>query len=231
MHLIERSGLLLCLALAFASTARAVEPGWYLLGFAGESSTSGASESEATENLVDLFASAGLDVTDVTTTIDDSDTAFGAGGGYQFNDNFALEFAYVDLGSAAYSFSATVTDGVQTGDADVELESSADGPVISALGILPIGERFSVFGRVGFSLMNATGTARVTIDGLTDRASQSSQKSDPMFGVGAEYGIGKHFAVRLTWDRFMDVGTQNVTGDIDADVISLGLRMGVGWFR
>jgi hypothetical protein len=29
----------------------------------------------------------------------------------------------------------------------------------------------------------------------------------------------------------MDVGTQDVTGDIDADVISLGLRMGVGWFR
>ena len=29
----------------------------------------------------------------------------------------------------------------------------------------------------------------------------------------------------------MDVGTENVTGDIDADLFTLGLRMGVGWFQ
>lgn len=231
MNLMTRLTALVCLGCVFASSARAVEPGWYLLGFGGESSASGASQNEATGNLVDIFESVGLDVTDVTSTIDDSDTGFGAGGGYQYNDNFALEIAYVDLGTAAYRFSATVTDGVDVADADVELASTADGPVFSALGILPMGERFYVFGRVGFSLMNANGTARITLDGITDRASQSSQKSDPVFGVGAEYSIGKHFAIRLTWDRYMDVGTQNVTGDIDADLISLGLRMGVGWFR
>jgi len=27
------------------------------------------------------------------------------------------------------------------------------------------------------------------------------------------------------------VGTQDVSGDIDADVITLGIRMGGGWFR
>lgn len=231
MKFLLQSSSFLCLCLAFASSARAVEPGWYLLAFGGEASASGASENVATENLVDLFESAGLDVTDVTTTIDDSDTGFGAGGGYQFNDNFALEFAYVDLGSTAYRFSATVSNGTDEADADVELASSADGPVLSALAILPIGERFSVFGRVGFSLMNATGTAHITVDGADDRVSQSSQKSDPMFGVGAEYSFGKHFAVRLSWDRYLDVGTENVTGDIDADLISLGLRMGTGWFR
>lgn len=231
MNLVMRSSALLCLGFVLASPARAVEPGWYLLGFGGESSASGASQNQATENLVDLFESAGLDLTDVTSTTDDSDTGYGIGGGYQFNDHFAIEVAYVDLGTTAYRFSATASDGVNDIDTDVELASSADGPVLSALGILPIGERFSVFGRVGFSLMNATGTARIVLGGAADRLSQSSQKSDPMFGVGAEYSIGKHFAIRLSWDRYMDVGTEDVTGDIDADLISLGLRMGVGWFR
>ena len=172
-----------------------------------------------------------MDVIDVTATIDDSDTGFGVAGGYQLNDHFAFEFAYVDLGSVSYQLSAMVSDGTNEADADVQLESSADGAVVSALGILPIGERFSVFGRVGLSLMNAKGTARITIDGVTQSPSQSTQNSDPMVGIGAEYSLGKHFALRLAWDRYFDVGTDDVTGDIDADLYTLGLRMGVGWFR
>jgi len=113
----------------------------------------------------------------------------------------------------------------------VVFESSADGPAFSALGTWPIGERFSIYGRAGFSLLNAKGTARVTIDGQSGRDSRDEQKFDPMFDIGAEYNIGKHFAVRLAWDRYLDVGTSNTTGDIDSDVISLGVRMNTGWFR
>ena len=116
-------------------------------------------------------------------------------------------------------------------DADVGLESSADGPVLSALGILPLGERFSVFGRVGLSLLTAKGTATITVDGNTQRDSQDSQKTDPVLGVGAEYSLSKYFAIRLAWDRYFDVGTDDVTGDVDADLYTLGIRMGVGWFR
>jgi opacity protein-like surface antigen len=99
------------------------------------------------------------------------------------------------------------------------------------LGILPIGERFSVFGRAGFSLLDVDGTAQITVDGVSERASQSSQTSDPVFGVGAEYSLTKHFTIRLAWDRYLDVGTNDVMGDTDADLFSLGVRMGVGWLR
>lgn len=226
-----RSSLIFCLGLLAIAPARAIEPGWYLLGFGGEASAQGVSEAEALGQLEELVAFNGLEVVEATVQLDDSDTGYGVAGGYQFNDHFALEFGYVDLGAVAYEFDSTLTDGEETAEADVQLESASDGPVFSALGILPIGERFSVFARVGFSLMNAKGRARVTIDGQTNRAEQSSQKSDPMFGVGAEYSLGRHFAVRLAWDRYMDVGTNDVTGDIDSDLISLGLRMSVDWFR
>ena len=223
---------LACACVLFTASAQAMEPGWYLFAFGGESSASGASENQATDNLVAFFEANGAEVLDSTADIDDSDTAFGVGGGYQLNDYFALEFSYVDLGSTAYDFSATLEDedGNQA-DAEVALESSAAGPVFSAVGIWPIGERFSVFGRAGFSLLNAEGTARVTIDAQSGRDSQDSQKFDPMLGIGAEYNMGKHFAVRLAWDRYFDVGTSGTTGDIDGDVYSLGVRMNTGWFR
>lgn len=222
--------LLLCLALGWAASAQAAEPGWYVVGFGGQTGAS-ISQGETDENLVAIFESVALDVVDLTSELDDSDTGFGIAGGYQLNDNFAFEFAYVDLGSVDYRALATVSDGTEQADADVQLESSADGPVLSVLGILPVGERFSVFGRAGFALLNAKGTARITIDGVSDRASQDEQKSDPMFGIGAEYSLGKYFAVRLAWDRYLDVGTDDVTGDVDVDLYSLGFRMGVGWFR
>ena len=223
---------LACVGVLFASSAQAMEPGWYLFAFGGESSASGASENQATDNLVAFFEANGVEVLDSAADIDDSDTGFGVGGGYQLNDYFALEFAYVDLGSTTYDFTATLEDesGDQA-DAEVTLESSAAGPVFSALGIWPIGERFSVFGRAGFSLLNAKGRARVTIDGQSGQDSQDSQKFDPLLGIGAEYAFGKHFAVRLAWDRYFDVGTSNTTGDIDTDIYSLGVRMNTGWFR
>ena len=225
------SALLLCLCLGHVASVQASEPGWYGVGFGGESSASGLSQGQVDENLVSIFNSVGLDVVNFTSTLDDSDTGFGLTGGYQLNDHFAIEFAYVDLGSLDYQATATVSDGVAQGDAELTLESSAHGPVVSVLGILPIGERFSVFGRVGLSLLNAEGTARIALEGVSERASQSSQKSDPAVGVGAEFSLSKHFAVRLAYDRYFDVGTEDVIGDVDADLITLGMRIGFGWFR
>jgi len=225
------SALLLCLGIGLVAPAHAAEHGWYGVGFGGESSASGISQSQTDENVVAIFESVGLDVVDSTATLDDSDTGFGLAGGYQLNDHFAVEFAYVDVGSVDYRAAVTVSDGVDEAVADVRLGSSAHGAVVSALGILPIGDRFSVFGRVGLSLMNAKGTAQIAIDDISQRDSQSSQKSDPVLGVGAEYSLSKHFAIRLAWDRYFDVGTEDVTGDVDADLITLGMRIGFGWFR
>jgi len=228
---IHTSLLALCLSFGLVADAQAAEPGWYVLGFGGETSASGLSQGQVDDNLAAIFATIGLEVVDASSTLDDSDTGFGLAGGYQLNDHLAFEFAYVDLGSIDFRATGTVTDGVDTFPAEAILGSSADGPVFSVLGILPIGERLSVFGRAGFTLMNAKGTAQITVDGDSVRASQTSQKTDPMFGVGVEYDLTKHFAIRLAWDRYLDIATENVVGDTDADFYSLGIRMGVGWFN
>ncbi|MEX2150492.1 MAG: outer membrane beta-barrel protein [Steroidobacteraceae bacterium] len=232
MNLKIRSGaLLVCLGLGCVTPAQSMEPGWYLVGFGGEASASGLSQGQTDANVLAIFDSIGLDAVINSSTIDDSDTGYGVAGGYQHNANFAVEFAYVNLGSVEYNAFTTVTDGVEVADAELGLKSSAAGPVISLLGILPVGDRFSLFGRAGLSFMSAKGTARIAIDGTSERARQTSQKSDPVFGAGAEFSLGKHAAIRLAWDRYLDVGTEDVTGDVDTDLITLGLRVGIGWLR
>jgi hypothetical protein len=43
-----------------------------------------------------------------------------------------------------------------------------------------------------------------------------------MFGFGASFDIGKTAAVRIEWERFMDVGESD-TGQSDVDLLSASL--------
>ena len=108
-----------------AAPAFAADDGWYVTAFGGEAVTRNVERTELDQNLVNLFGSVGLAVVDATSTLDDSDTAFGLALGYQANENFAVELAYVDLGDIAYAATGTVTDGFADYDADFSLGQSA----------------------------------------------------------------------------------------------------------
>ena len=214
----------LCASLGFAGTASAADEGWYIVGFAGESSAQNIQQGELDQNVSDIFGSNGLLIVDATSTLDDSDTGFGLAGGYQVNPNFAAELAYVDLGDISYSANGTVTDGTDTFDAGVGIDQSASGPVFSILGIVPIGERFSVFGRLGITLMSVDADLSVSIDGLSASDSASTDRSNLVYGIGGEFSFSERFGVRLGWDRYAEVGSEDLAGEVDIDLIALGLR-------
>ena len=214
----------LCASLGFAGTASAADEGWYIVGFAGEASAQNINQGELDQNMADVFGSVGLSIVDATSTLDDSDTGFGLAGGYQVNQNFAAELAWVDLGDISYAANGTVTDGVDTFDAGLGIDQSASGPVFSLLGIVPIGERFSVFGRVGIALMSVDADATVSIDGESASDSVSTDRSNMMYGIGGEFSFNQRFGVRLGWDRYAEVGSEDQAGEVDIDLISLGLR-------
>lgn len=214
----------LCASLGFAGTAGAADEGWYIVGFAGEASAQNINQGELDQNVLDVFDLIGLPVVDATSNLDDSDTAFGLAGGYQVNRNFAAELAYVDLGDISYSATGTVTDGVNTFDAGVGIDQSTSGPVFSLLGIAPIGERFTVFARLGIALMSVDGDVSVSLDGVAENDSVSTDRSNLMYGVGGEFAFNERFGVRLGWDRYANVGSDDQMGEVDIDVISLGLR-------
>jgi hypothetical protein len=106
----------------------------------------------------------------------DDDTGYKIFGGYQFNKHVAFEGAYIDLGDFTSSSSTVSVDGFQA----------------TALGMVPIGQKFRVFGKAG--LFHNGGT-------------------DLTYGLGFEWG--NKIGVRVEWERFTDV-----SGSADADMLS-----------
>jgi OOP family OmpA-OmpF porin len=138
-------------------------------------------------------------------TFDGKDTAYKLFGGYQFNQHFGLEIAYIDLGSASYSGSF-IGLPVTGGSVDVS------GLNFSAVGTLPLNAGFALFGKVGLFSWEAKAhdiTAGVPFSGKVDG-------TDISVGLGASYNITKSISVRAEWDRF-ELDTAN------ADLLSIGI--------
>ncbi|MEO7578616.1 MAG: outer membrane beta-barrel protein [Massilia sp.] len=119
-------------------------------------------------------------------------TSFGGFAGYNFNENIAAEFGYRRLASFKYS-------GV---DFDV------DQIALSAVGSFPVGEGFSIFGRLGYNRLNVDGKA----NGL--KASEST--SGALIGIGASYTFAPNIAARLEFQR----------PSSDSNNLSLGVSFG-----
>jgi OOP family OmpA-OmpF porin len=130
---------------------------------------------------------------------DGSDTAFKVFGGYSFNKYFALELAYVDAG----------TQDDRIGNLDVENESS--GVVVSALGSIPIGSVFSLYGKVGYAFYDAS--VRVRSGGL--QGSESGSDERPVYGAGIELAILRGLKLRAEYE-IVDVK------DGDFDLVTVG---------
>lgn len=218
--------LLLCVGCGLAGTAQAEGEGWYAVAFGGQSKAKNVVSQSTLDNAVlDAFASIGLDVVDGDSSLDDTDTAFGATIGYKVTENFAAELSYVDLGAIDYRASGTVTDGVTVFDAAIRAEATASGPVLSFLGILPIGERFAVYGRAGLALMDTEASVSVSADGTSASASESTQRSNGMYGIGGEFNVSERFGIRIEWNRYANIGSEDVTGEGDVDMFFAALRI------
>jgi OOP family OmpA-OmpF porin len=207
------SPLLVCAGLGLAASAHA--EGWYVVVFGGEASSEGLDQDELDASLVDV----GFDLQ--SSSLDDSDTGFGATLGYQVNENFAAELSYVDLGDVSYQAS---NEQANPANESVTLDTSAAGPVFSLLGILPVGERWDLYGRAGLALMDSEGEATATAGDVTDRISDSTNRSNMVLGAGVQYDVSDRFGIQLEWDRYFDVGSEEIVGESDIDLFALGLR-------
>jgi OmpA-OmpF porin, OOP family len=134
---------------------------------------------------------------------DGEDTAWRLFGGYQLNTNLALELAYTDLGEA----SATVPGGSASAEATA-LE-------LSALGMLPLAERFSLYGKAG--IYRGEIDASSSIGG-----SASEDNTDLTLGAGVQFDMTRNIALRGEWQRYMDMGGEE-TGESDVDLLSVNV--------
>lgn len=147
----------------------------------------------------------------VNTTCEDSKAVGRVIGGYQFNDNFAIEGAYASIGEAE------MRD--LNSPAAVKLDGSAFS--LSLVGIAPLSEEWALYGKAGVGRWDieatATDTSGATVSGDDDG-------TDPVYGVGLMWEIQKGYNLRLEFER-QTVGLKDASDglldDVDADTISL----------
>ena len=129
----------------------------------------------------------------------DHGDSFAISGGYRFNENFALELSYIDLG-----------DGKDNVDPVWTVE--VDGFNLAAVGIIPISKQFELFAKVGMfkwdGKVDEKGTGKIADGDGTELS----------YGAGLAYNLSSQFSIVLEYQVFdFDDGD-------DADNISAGVR-------
>jgi OOP family OmpA-OmpF porin len=149
-------------------------------------------------------------------TVDKSSSGYKLFVGYEFNQYFGVEGAYVDLGKASYSgtyFGAPVTGGT------VEVW----GLNLSAVGTYPLNSTFAVFGKVGLFAWEAK--SKDTTGGIA--FSDTVSGGDFSFGAGLSVRFTKNLRASVEWERFGLTGYDYGYGDGfdlgNADLLSVSV--------
>jgi OOP family OmpA-OmpF porin len=200
-------GLVGCAVLSVPSIA-AEDSGWYL----------GANVGRSVANIDDKLIDARLrtaGATSVTIKDVDQDTAYKLFGGYRYDKHFAIEGGYFNLGKLGYT-ATTVPTGTLTGEARVS------GVNLDLVGMFPLTENLSGFGRVGmnYNQVKDTFSNSGSVAARAD-ATPSKDALNYKLGAGLQYDFTKAFAMRAEVERYRVNDAVGSTGDID--LVSVGL--------
>ena len=124
----------------------------------------------------------------------DDETGLGIFGGYRFDRNWAAELGYQDTGQSNIN-----TTGVDTNAWE-----------LAGLGMLPLNERFDLFGKLGLYRGNVEGGGR------------DETNTDLTFGFGAQYNVNPQLGLRVGWQRYADMGSDLGAGK-DLDMWKVGV--------
>ena len=119
------------------------------------------------------------------------DTAGKVFAGWRFLRYLAAELSYIDFGEAKAQGLA--------GGASVTATSSVDAAGLSALGIVPLGESMSIFGRLGLLQSRTSMRSSGAI-----AASQDHGQTELHVGIGGLAQLGRRWAMRVEYERLND---------------------------
>ena len=174
-----------------ASHAQSTNRGFYLGGGAGGAKYNGF-------NQLCRDITGALPGTPVNTSCDSAETVFGwkLFGGWRWNQYFALEGGFANLGEAEGD---TVIF-----DQNVNGEISSTAVFAELVGSAPLGQRVSLFGKLGISNINAELSTNVFAVPLGGAASTSFSKdfTEAVYGAGLEFGFSQKVIGRFEWERF-----------------------------
>jgi len=217
MKLVRTVGTLGLVGFAAVSgqAALAADSGWYGGIGIGQSKATIADERIGTQ-----LQGWGLTMDSIDD--DDRDTGYKLFGGNKFNQNFAIEGGYFNLGK--FGFTANTTPpGTYTGRIKLQ------GLNLDAVGILPVTERFSAFGRLGLIYTQAKDTFTGTGLGVAVADSNPNPKKSEgsyKYGVGLQYDFTRALGLRGEWERYRVNDAVGNKGEIDMLLIGLVYTFG-----
>ncbi len=164
-----------------------------------------------TQSTIDLGLS---DIDDGSLTggsVDDSDTGWKVFVGFRFVKFLAIEADWIDVGGVSI---AAISDGSGSdfSAGPVSATARVDGYRVSALGIIPLGQRFSILARYGVFYWDATST--ISNGGMT--VSAPDDDSDDFYGAGVSWQLKSSASLRLEYELM-------TVDDTDIDTVSAGM--------
>jgi len=186
--------------------------------------TGDASQNEA--QLLDVLATAEVPFQNLSASTKDTDLGYHAAFGFRFTRFFAAELGLVQYGELASTARGQLDFGNGFEDSSVKLAFNVGGPVLSAIGILPLSEKFEFYGRVGYLFASSERQFSSRVSGVSGVAgSAKGDSQNVVYGVGASYNINQVYSIRGEYQKISNVGQASRTGTEDLDVLALGLSV------
>lgn len=196
--------------LVLGSAAQA--EGVYVLGSFGQSRFSDdIGKSDKNE-----FVEETIGVLPTSSSLDQKDTGYKVQVGYQFNQHFAVEGGYTDLGEQIYK--ARYED-IASG----KEKTTAEGWNLDAVLTLPVNSGVSLFAKVGAISAKLERKVSLTVFDDSGSASEKETKVAAKAGVGIAYNFYQAWSARAEFERYIKLGDDEKTGEVDVDLYSVGL--------
>jgi OOP family OmpA-OmpF porin len=216
MNVSLRNWMTVAFFAGFAHNALAADTGFYVAAGAGRSSQN----VDGTSVLVRLgFTGPATLVQPTSVAVDDGNLVWNAALGYRVNRYFAAEVSYLHYGSADVTETYTVpfVNVVPPFTFARTYSLQVEGPALSILGRLPIGQKFALFARGGIFFAD---------EKITQRSPNSTDsitlgKDVWLAGAGAEWSFARSWALRLEYAQSGDMGGNSLLGRNDVRHVSL----------
>jgi opacity protein-like surface antigen len=221
-----QSGKTLAILALAGLPAMAQAAGWYGAVSVGQSRTS--------RDLVSNRESTIINATHLQTEFDDKDNAYKIGAGFRFNEIFALEVNYADLGK--HSTVTTMLAGDAPAFAAIAIDRKISGFGADLVVSAPVAHRFSLYGRVGAFRSKLEAEAAlagniVFTNGDPNQSSRSTTQDETVlrYGIGAAWELWRNGALHVEWERYNKVGKafaiggSGTTGEADTDAAWIGV--------
>jgi len=193
-----------------------------LVGFSDYS----GDQSENEQNLVDILVSTGNPYQDLSSSTESTDIGYQALFGYRFHRYFSAELALVQFGDLRSTAKADMDFGDGDGfvPASVSLNFTAGGPLISAIGYLPLGDKFELYGRLGYIFASSERELTSRVNGQSGGfGSAKGDSQNEVYGLGMQFHVNQMYTIRAEYQQIDDLGQGNRTGTEDLTVMGVGL--------